>query len=68
LNRYHDANGDGVGAMVAGNEFTDIRGERRPFRLQTVWVGDHLVFRGNYLHDNRCQGFFVRIRPARWWG
>ncbi len=28
--------------------------------LQTVWVGDHLVYRGNYLHDNRCQGFFVK--------
>jgi hypothetical protein len=25
-----------------------------------VWVGDHLVFRGNYVHDNRCQGFFVK--------
>jgi hypothetical protein len=61
LNRYHDANGDGVGALVAGNEFTKIREDgNHSDCLQTVWVGDHLVYRGNYLHDNRCQGFFVK--------
>jgi hypothetical protein len=61
LNRYHDANGDGVGALVAENEFTNIRENgNHSDCLQTVWVGDHLVFRGNYLHDNRCQGFFVK--------
>jgi Right handed beta helix region len=61
LNRYHDANGDGVGALVAGNEFTNIREDgNHSDCLQTVWVGDHLVYRGNYLHDNRCQGFFVK--------
>jgi Right handed beta helix region len=61
LNRYHDANGDGVGALVEGNEFTNIRENgNHSDCLQTVWVGDHLVYRGNYLHDNRCQGFFVK--------
>jgi hypothetical protein len=61
LNRYHDANGDGVGALVAGNEFTNIRENgNHSDCLQTVWVGDHLVYRDNYLHDNRCQGFFVK--------
>ncbi|HEV7482614.1 MAG TPA: right-handed parallel beta-helix repeat-containing protein [Solirubrobacterales bacterium] len=61
LNRYHDANGDGVGALVADNEFTNIRENgNHSDCLQTVWVGDHLVYRGNYLHDNRCQGFFVK--------
>ncbi len=61
LNRYHDADGDGVGALVAGNEFTNIRENgNHSDCLQTVWVGDHLVYRGNYLHDNRCQGFFVK--------
>lgn len=67
LNRYHDANGDGVGALIAGNEFTNIRENgAHSDCLQTVWVGDHLVFRGNYLHDNRCQGFFVKdqARPV----
>lgn len=68
LNRYHDANGDGVGALVANNEFTNIRENgNHSDCLQTVWVGDHLVFRGNYLHDNRCQGFFVKDqrRPVK---
>jgi hypothetical protein len=68
LNRYHDANGDGIGALVAGNEFTNIRENgNHSDCLQTVWVGDHLVYRDNYLHDNRCQGFFVKdqARPIR---
>lgn len=68
LNRYHDANGDGIGALVADNEFTNIRENgNHSDCLQTVWVGDHLVYRGNYLHDNRCQGFFVKdqARPVR---
>jgi hypothetical protein len=68
LNRYHDANGDGVGALVADNEFTNIRENgNHSDCLQTVWVGDHLVFRRNYLHDNRCQGFFVKdqAQPVR---
>lgn len=67
LNRYHDANGDGVGALVAGNEFTNVRENgNHSDCLQTVWVGDHLVYRGNYLHDNHCQGFFVKdqARPV----
>ncbi len=68
LNRYHDANGDGIGALVANNEFTNIRENgNHSDCLQTVWVGDHLVYRGNYLHDNRCQGFFVKDqrRPVK---
>jgi hypothetical protein len=32
--------------------------------LQSVWGGDGLYFRRNYLHDNRCQGFFVNDQPA----
>ncbi|MCE7939956.1 MAG: hypothetical protein DYG90_15540 [Chloroflexi bacterium CFX6] len=32
--------------------------------LQSVWGGDHLYFRRNYLHNNRCQGFFVKDQPA----
>jgi hypothetical protein len=65
LNRYHDADGDGVGALVANNEFTNVRENgNHSDCLQTVWVGDHLVYRGNYLHDNRCQGFFVKDQAS----
>ena len=32
--------------------------------LQSVWGGDGLYFRRNYLHDNRCQGFFIKDQPA----
>ncbi len=61
LNRYHDADGDGVGVLVQGNEITGVRENgQHSDCLQTVWVGDHLVFRKNYIHDNRCQGFFVK--------
>jgi hypothetical protein len=65
LNRYHDANGDGVGVLVEGNSFTKIREDgNHSDCLQTVWVGDHLVYRRNYLHDNRCQGFFVKDQDS----
>lgn len=61
LNRYHDADGDGVGILIEGNEITGVRENgNHSDCLQAVWVGDHLVFRRNYLHDNRCQGFFVK--------
>jgi hypothetical protein len=61
LNRYHDSDGDGIGALVEGNEISGVRENgNHSDCLQTVWVGDHLVFRRNYLHDNRCQGFFVK--------
>ncbi len=60
-NRYHDGNGDGLGLLVEGNEFTGIRENgNHSDCLQSVWTGDNLVFRKNYLHDNRCQGFFVK--------
>lgn len=65
LNRYHDANGDGIGVLVQGNEITGVRENgNHSDCLQTVWVGDHLVFRRNYLHDNRCQGFFVKDQAS----
>ena len=60
-NRYHDGNGDGIGLLVEGNEFTGIREDgNHSDCLQAVWTGDHIVFRKNYLHNNRCQGFFVK--------
>jgi hypothetical protein len=60
-NVFHDGDGDGVGLLVEGNEFkgnTERGGHNDVF--QTVWVGDHLVFRKNYLHDFGGQGFFVK--------
>jgi hypothetical protein len=53
-NRYH-------GLTVEENEITQVRENgAHSDCLQTVWRGDHLTFRRNYLHDNRCQGFFVK--------
>jgi hypothetical protein len=65
LNRYHDSDGDGIGILVEGNEITGVRENgNHSDCLQTVWVGDHLVFRSNYLHDNRCQGFFIKDQQS----
>jgi hypothetical protein len=65
LNRYHDSNGDGIGILIEGNEITGVRENgAHSDCLQTVWVGDHIVFRKNYLHDNRCQGFFVKDQAS----
>jgi hypothetical protein len=64
-NRYHDSNADGVGMQVIGNEFTGIRENgNHSDCFQSVWGGDHLVFNRNYLHDNQCQGFFVKDQPS----
>ncbi len=60
-NVFHDADGDGIGLLVEGNEFrgnTERGGHNDVF--QSVWVGDHLVFNRNYLHDFGGQGFFVK--------
>jgi Right handed beta helix region len=65
LNRYHDSDGDGIGALIEGNEITGVRENgNHSDCLQAVWVGDHLVYRNNYLHDNRCQGFFVKDQQS----
>ncbi len=66
-NRYHDsaADPDSVGLLVSGNEFTNIRENgNHSDCLQSVWGGDGLSFDRNYLHDNRCQGFFVKDQPT----
>jgi hypothetical protein len=65
LNRYHDADGDGVGILIEGNEITGVVEDgAHNDCLQTVWVGDHLVFRRNWLHGNNCQGFFVKDQAS----
>jgi Right handed beta helix region len=65
LNRYHDGDGDGIGVLIEGNEISGVRENgSHSDCLQTVWVGDHIVFRRNYLHDNRCQGFFIKDQAS----
>jgi hypothetical protein len=60
-NRYHDGDGDGVGLLVEGNEFTGIvENGNHSDCLQAVWTGDNIVYRKNYVHDNHCQGFFIK--------
>jgi hypothetical protein len=64
-NRYHDGDGDGIGLLVEGNEFTGVvENGNHSDCLQATWTGDNLVFRKNYLHDNRCQGFFVKDQAS----
>jgi hypothetical protein len=64
-NRYHDANGDGNGLLIEGNEFAGNQetGDHNDV-FQSVWVGDHLIFRRNYLHDFGGQGFFVKDQAS----
>ncbi|HEY6780866.1 MAG TPA: right-handed parallel beta-helix repeat-containing protein [Thermoleophilaceae bacterium] len=66
LNRYHDGpDADPYGVLVEGNEITGLAEDgNHNDCLQTVFVGDHLYFRRNYLHDNNCQGFFVKDQAS----
>jgi hypothetical protein len=66
INRYHDsADADPYGILIEGNEIAGVRENgNHSDCLQSVWGGDGLYFRRNYLHDNRCQGFFVKDQPA----
>jgi hypothetical protein len=65
LNRYHDsADPDPYGILIEANEITGVRENgAHSDCLQSVWGGDGLYFQRNYLHDNRCQGFFVKDQP-----
>jgi hypothetical protein len=66
LNRYHDSGDrDPYGVLIEGNEISGVRENgNHSDCLQSVWGGDGLYFRRNYLHDNRCQGFFINDQPA----
>jgi len=66
LNRYHDSGDrDPYGVLIEGNEIRGVRENgNHSDCLQSVWGGDGLYFRRNYLHDNRCQGFFVKDQPS----
>jgi hypothetical protein len=62
LNRYHDGpDADPYGVLIEGNEFTgNVEYGGHNDVLQSVWAGDHLYFRRNYVHDFGGQGFFVK--------
>ena len=66
LNRYHDSGDrDSYGVLIEANEIRGVRENgNHSDCLQSVWGGDGLYFRRNYLHDNRCQGFFVKDQPS----
>jgi hypothetical protein len=65
-NRYHDGpDADAHGLLIEGNEFAgnqETGGHNDVF--QSVWVGDGLTFRRNYLHDFGGQGFFVKDQQS----
>jgi hypothetical protein len=65
LNRYHDGpDRNRYGILIEANEITRVRENgNHSDCLQSVWGGDGLYFRRNYLHDNRCQGFFIKDQP-----
>lgn len=66
LNRYHDSGDrDLYGVLIEGNEITNVRENgNHSDCLQSVWGGDGLYFRRNFVHDNRCQGFFANDQPG----
>jgi hypothetical protein len=65
-NVYHDSgDSDPYGLLVDGNEFignVEHGGHNDVF--QSVWVGDHLYFRNNYIHDFGGQGLFVKDQAS----
>jgi hypothetical protein len=64
-NVYHDGDSDGIGLLVADNEFIgneEFGGHNDVF--QSVWVGDHLVIRGNYVHDFGGQAILVKDQAS----
>jgi hypothetical protein len=66
LNRYHDGpDADPYGVLIEGNEFSgNVEYGGHNDVVQSVYVGDHLYFRRNYLHDFGGQGFFVKDQQS----
>ena len=65
-NLYHDGpDADPYGLLVEGNEFVgNVEWGNHDDVFQSVWGGDNLYFRKNYLHDFGGQGFFVKDQPS----
>ena len=66
-NRYHDGDGDGVGLLVEGNEFTatSVRTAITPIVCRRCGLAIIWSIRQNYLHDNQCQGLFIKDQASR---
>ena len=65
-NRFHDGDGDGVGLLIEGNEFTGVRENgAHSDCLQTVWVGDHLCIAATTCTTIAARGSSSRTRPRR---
>jgi hypothetical protein len=66
-NRLHDIGTDAImmnnykDILVEDNEITGLEENgQHTDALQSVWGGERLTFRGNYVHDNHGQGFFIK--------
>jgi hypothetical protein len=61
-NVYHDSgDSDPYGLLVEGNQFVgNVEHGGHNDVFQSVWVGDHLYFRRNYLHDFGGEGLLVK--------
>jgi Bacterial Ig domain/Bacterial Ig-like domain len=66
LNRYHDGpDADPYGVLIEGNEFSgNVEYGGHNDVVQSVYVGDHLYFRKNYLQDFGGQGFFIKDQAS----
>ena len=66
-NKLHDIATDAIfmgnyrDVLVEDNEISGLQeAGQHTDALQSVYGGKRLTFRGNYVHDNRAQGFFVK--------
>ena len=71
-NKLHDIGTDGLfmgnyrDIMVEDNEISGLNETgQHTDALQSVYGGSRLTFRGNYVHDNRGEGFFVKDGQAK---
>ena len=53
------------GLTITENEITKVaENGNHSDCYQNVWVSSNIVYRRNYVHDNRCQGFFVKDQAS----
>ncbi len=71
-NKLHDINTDAIfvtnyrDVLVEDNEISGLNETgQHTDALQSVWGGSRLTFRGNYVHDNHAQGFFIKDGQAK---
>ena len=71
-NKLHDIGTDGIfmgnyrDILVEDNEISGLNENgQHTDALQSVFGGSRLTFRGNYVHDNRGEGFFVKDGQAK---